>query len=115
MINYDSVKFNNKNPFLEFVKSLTDEEQVDIFSAIDKLIELKNNNQSIPEKLSKYIANGIFELRVRHSNRISRCLYFYGKDRKIIFSNGFIKKQQKTPVNEIERAKKLKTHYLIGE
>ena len=56
-----------------------------------------------------------FESRVRHSNRISRCLYFYGKERKIIFSNGFIKKQQKTPVSEIEKANKLKAYYLIGE
>ena len=99
MINFDSVKFNNRNPFLDFIKSLSDDEQVDIFVAIDKLIELKNNNQRIPEKLSKYISNGIFELRVRHTNRISRCLYFFGKDKKIIFTNGFIKKQQKTPIN----------------
>jgi len=111
MLNFDSVKINNKNPFLEFVKRLNDEEQADIFAAIDKLIELKNNNQRIPEKLSKYIFNGIFELRVRHINRISRCLYFYGKENKIIFCNGFIKKQQKTPINEIEKANKLRTYY----
>ncbi|MGA2298830.1 MAG: type II toxin-antitoxin system RelE/ParE family toxin [FCB group bacterium] len=114
MLSFDSIKINNKNPFLDFVKSLIDEEQADIFAAIDKLLELKNNNQRIPEKLSKYISNGIFELRVRHINRISRCLYFYGKENKIIFSNGFIKKQQKTPINEIERANKFKTYYFEG-
>lgn len=115
MLSFDSVKFNNRNPFLEFVKSLSEDEQTDIFAAIDKLLELKNNKQRIPEKLSKYISNGIFELRVRHANRISRCLYFFVKEEKIIFSNGFIKKQQKTPLNEIERANKLKIHYLKGE
>ena len=95
MINYDSIKFNNRNPFLDFVKSLNDDEQAEIFVAIDKLIEFKNNNQRIPEKISKYISNGIFELRVHHFNRVSRCLYFFGKDKEIIFCNGFIKKQQK--------------------
>ena len=114
MLNYDSVKINNKNPFLDFVKSLTDNEQVEIFAAIDKLIEFKNNNYIIPEKFSKYITNGIFELKVRHYNRISRCLYFFVKENKIIFTNGFIKKQQKTPINEIEKAIKYKSLYLKG-
>ncbi len=114
MISFDSVKFNDRNQFLEFIKSLSDDEQVDIFAAIDKLIELRTNNQRIPEKLSKYITNGIFELRVRHTNKISRCLYFFAKDKKIVFCNGFIKKQQKTPINEIKRAEKLKSHYLNG-
>lgn len=115
MMSFDSVKINGKNPFLDFVISLSDDEQADIFASIDILIELKNNNQRISEKLSKYLTNGIFELRVRHTNRISRCLYFFGKDKKIVFCNGFIKKKQKTPVNEIERANKLKTYYLNGE
>lgn len=114
MLSFDSVLYNGKNQFLEFIKSLNDEEQADIFAAIDKLLELKNSNQRIPEKLSKYITNGIFELRVRHTNRISRCLYFFAKDQKIIFCNGFIKKQQKTPMNEIEKAKKLKSSYIKG-
>ena len=115
MISYDSVRFNDKNPFLEFVKSLSDDEKVDIFAAIDKLIELRNNNLKISEKLSKYISDGIFELRVRHINRISRCFYFFIKEQKIIFCNGFIKKKQKTPGKEIEKAIKLKNLFLSGE
>ena len=41
-------------------------------------------------------------------------LIFFGKDNKIVFCNGFIKKQQKTPINEIEKANKLKTYYFKG-
>ena len=114
MLSFDSVKINDKNPFLEYVKSLNDYEQADISVAINKLIDLRNNNQRVTEKLSKYISNGIFELRIRHTNRISRCLYFFAKDNKIVFTNGFIKKQQKTPANEIKTAIKFKTYYLKG-
>jgi len=52
MLSFDSVLYNCKNQFLEFIQSLSDEEQADIFAAIDKLLELKNSNQRIPEKLS---------------------------------------------------------------
>ena len=68
----------------------------------------------MPEKLSRFVSNGIFELKLQHINRKSRSLYFFSKDNKIIFTHGFIKKQQKTPLNEIEKAKKLKSYYLTG-
>ncbi|MDO9027634.1 MAG: type II toxin-antitoxin system RelE/ParE family toxin [Candidatus Roizmanbacteria bacterium] len=48
--------------------------------------------------------NGIFELRVSFENRISRSFYFYESGRRIIFTHGFVKKEQRTPNSEIERA-----------
>ncbi|MBI5183020.1 MAG: type II toxin-antitoxin system RelE/ParE family toxin [Nitrospinae bacterium] len=53
----------------------------------------------------KNIEDGIFELRVSLENRISRSFYFYEFEKQIIFTHGFIKKEQKTLKNEIERAK----------
>jgi len=96
---------------LEYIKSLSDNEQAEIFVAIEKLIFYKNNNLRIPDKLSKCISNGIFELKVKHENRVSRCLYFFGKEYKLVFTNGFIEKQQKTPIIEIEKAIKIKNEY----
>ncbi|MEK7332727.1 MAG: type II toxin-antitoxin system RelE/ParE family toxin, partial [Nitrospirota bacterium] len=57
------------------------------------------------ENLSKHLDNGIFELRVSFENRISRSFYFYEADKQIIFTHGFIKKEQKTPKSELEKAK----------
>lgn len=37
MLSFDSVLYNGKNQFLEFIKSLNDEEQVYLFATIDKL------------------------------------------------------------------------------
>ena len=46
------------------------------------------------EPYSKYLEDGIFEVRGKVGNDISRVLYHGGK---IILTNGFIKKTQKTP------------------
>jgi phage-related protein len=97
MYRAEFAKYYGKIPILEFLKTLSEEEQVEITVAIEKLLNLKNENNRISEKLSKYLKDGIFELRVNHLNKISRALYFYENDKKIIFTNGFVKKTNKTP------------------
>jgi len=39
-------------------------------------------------------------------------LYFFFVGRKIILTNGFVKKTQKTPASEVETAKKYRAEYL---
>ena len=39
-------------------------------------------------------------------------MYFFYVDQHIILKNGFIKKTQKTPRNEIEKAKKYRADYM---
>lgn len=111
MFRADFAKYYEKIPFLEFLKSLSNDEQVEITAAVDKLLEFKNTNNRIPEKMSKYLKDGIFELRVNHLNKISRSLYFYEKNKLIIFTNGFLKKTAKTPSKELEKAVKIKNYH----
>ncbi|TAL25297.1 MAG: type II toxin-antitoxin system RelE/ParE family toxin [Nitrospirae bacterium] len=96
---------NGKVPMIEFLDSLTIKERAKIFAYIEKLVELKSSGIQPKENLSKHLDNGIFELRISFENRISRSLYFYETDRQIIFTHGFIKKEQKTPKGEIAKAK----------
>lgn len=56
--------------------------------------------------------DGIFELRGKVGSNISRVLYFFYYDGKIILTNGFVKKTQKTPRVEIERVKLYRKDYL---
>ena len=42
----------------------------------------------------------------------SRVLYFFYVDQHIVLTNGFIKKTQKTPPQEIEKAKRYRADYL---
>jgi phage-related protein len=108
-------KYYDKVPFQEFLVSLTEDEKADVLVAIDKLLEFKNNNIKISLKLLKYLRDGIFELRVKHLTKISRGLYFFVKDQKLIFTNGFIKKTEKTPNSEIEKALKIMIKYKTEE
>jgi phage-related protein len=57
------------------------------------------------------LGDGIWEVRSRLSNRIARTL-FAMVDQEIVLLHGFIKKQQKTPQDELELAKKRKKQYL---
>lgn len=66
----------------------------------------------IREPYRKYLSDGIFELRAKEGYGITCVLYFFYVDQHIILTNGFIKKTQKTPRREIERAKKYCTDYL---
>ncbi|OGV98841.1 MAG: hypothetical protein A3I04_07805 [Nitrospinae bacterium RIFCSPLOWO2_02_FULL_39_110] len=105
---FDFAEVNSKVPMIEFLDSLSIKERAKMFTYIDKLIELKNSGIQPKENLSKHLEDGIFELRVSFENRISRSLYFYESEKKIIFTHGFLKKEQKTPKNEIKKAKSIR-------
>ena len=76
-------------------------------------IELIEDLPLIPETYLKYIANtdGLYEIRVRHGSDIFRIFCFFDQHKLIILLNGFQKKSQKTPRQEIALALKLKLQY----
>jgi phage-related protein len=57
------------------------------------------------------LGEGIWEVRSRLDNRIARTL-FAMVNQEIVLLHGFIKKQQRTPQDELELAKKRKRQYL---
>jgi phage-related protein len=103
---------NGKIPFNDFLNELDIDSKIDIFAAIDELIEWKNNKMLIPQSKSKYLRNKIYEMRVRHKNILSRSLYFYYHEQRMVFTNGFIKKSEKAPNTEIEKAERLRKFYI---
>lgn len=73
---------------------------------------LQERGNQLREPYSKHLEDGIFEVRGKVGNDISRVLYFFYYNGKIIMTNGFIKKTQKTPKSEIELSKKYRKEYL---
>ncbi|MCG9879016.1 MAG: type II toxin-antitoxin system RelE/ParE family toxin [Bacteroidia bacterium] len=67
----------------------------------------------VPEKYFKHLTNtsGLYEIRVEVGSNIYRVFSFFDKGKLIILANGFQKKSQKTPANEIELAEKIKKQY----
>jgi phage-related protein len=102
---------NGKKPFEEFILSLPIDERAKVFETINYFVELKTRNLPIKENISKYLGDGIFELRTTTPNKIVRSVYFYQKGAKIVLTHGFVKKGDKAPRKEIERAKELRSLY----
>jgi phage-related protein len=69
--------------------------------------------QQIPTDYLKHMGGteGLYEIRVQQGNDIFRVFCFFDEGKIIVLSNGFQKKTQKTPKNEIEKALKIKREY----
>ena len=106
------VELPNAKPFEEFVLGLPLKERAKVFETINYFLALKNQHLPIKESLSKHLEAGIFEFRISLPNKIARILYFYQRGAKIVITHGFIKKSQKTPQKEIQKAIKLQELYL---
>lgn len=112
MSNY-AVNFFRKSdgscPVEEFLDSLDYKMRAKILLAIS-LLEV--NGPQLREPYSKSLGDGIFEIRAKFGNNITRTLYFFYDGKQIILTNGFVKKTQKTPTAEIQKAKDYRAEYL---
>lgn len=72
---------------------------------------LERNGPLVRMPYSEYLRDGIFEIRAKQGSDIVRVLYFFVSGSKIILTNGFVKKSQKTPGAEIEKAIKYRLDY----
>ena len=102
-------KLDGTCPIAEFLENLEPKMWAKVARNID-LLSL--HNITLREPLVKPVEDGIFELRTQVGNNISRVFYFFFTGKKIILTNGFIKKTQKTPRKYIEVALEFKNEYL---
>ena len=99
--------FYYKHYFLNFFKDLTE----DVQKKFNWTFELIETIDRVPKKYFQYMEDGIYEIRVEVGNNIFRAFSFFDEGKMIVVANGFQKKTQKTPRNEIELAKKIKKEY----
>ena len=95
-------------PVEEFLDSLDNKMRAKILLAIALL---ETNGPQLREPYSKPLGDGIFEIRAKQGNNITRTLYFFYDGKQIILTNGFVKKTQKTPPEEIALAQKYRADY----
>lgn len=102
-------KPNNKCPVEDFLDSLSDDLQVKI-TAVFKLVE---NLDIVPVKFFKKLSGTkLFEIRVEWQSNIYRFPCFFHRNRLVILTHGFQKKKQKTPTNELDKARKYMDDFL---
>lgn len=102
-------KENGECPVEEFLSGLDIKMRAKLVGLLEILQEKGNE---LREPYSKHLEDGIFEIRCKVGNNITRVLYFFYYNGKIILTNGFIKKTQKAPQEEIRLAKLRRRDYV---
>lgn len=101
---------DGKCPVEEFLDSISDNKLASKVVRDMKFLEINGHLVRPPQ--SKAVSDGLFELRTKQSTNIARVFYFFFIGRKIIMTNGFVKKTSKTPPGEKEKALKYMDDYL---
>ena len=94
----------------EFILSL----QIKIQREIVKILKLLEEVEILAEPYFKKLkdTDGIWEVRKRFGSNSFRILFFFDENSIVILTNGFAKKRQKTPKEEILKAERYKRDYL---
>ena len=98
-----------ENHFSEFLKK----QPVKVQNKIFKIIEAIETLERVPSNYLKMLVgtNGLYEARIQLGSDIWRVFCFFDNGKLVILLNGFTKKTQKTPKNEIENALELMQKY----
>jgi phage-related protein len=98
-----------KQYFLDFYEEQSEEVQ----EKIEWTLQLIRIVRRVPEKYFKHIegTTGLYEIRIELGNSIFRIFSFFDRGNLIVLGNGFQKKTQKTPKQEIRKAIKIMEEY----
>jgi len=101
---------SGKSPVEDFLDSLSGKQAQKVLWVLRLVEEL----DVVPTQYLKKLVStdDIWEVRVRFGGNIFRLLGFFDGTTLMILTNGFAKKSQKTPRQEIELATRRKNEYL---
>lgn len=106
---------------MQYFETIFLEEVDEFLETLDKkskkkvIFNVRIAEQTNDPELFKKLAGNIWEFRTKYLGKQIRLLAFWDKTDKehtlVLASNGFIKKTQKTPKSEIERAERIREKY----
>lgn len=96
-------------PAKDFILSLDEKLRAKTLRNINLLARV---GTALREPESSKLDDGIFEIRTKVGTNLTRVLYFFYIGKKAVLTNGFVKKTQKTPKREIEKAKSYRDDFL---
>ncbi|MGJ1420704.1 type II toxin-antitoxin system RelE/ParE family toxin [Sphingobacterium spiritivorum] len=102
-----------KDYFDNFFETLTDKAK----DKIDEVLFMMTILERVPSKFFKSIEGqkGLFEIRIEYESNIYRIFCCFDKGNLVILFNGFQKKTQKIPVNQLNKAVKIMEEYFNEE
>jgi len=98
-----------KHYFMEFMNSLTEKEALKVYYVLDML----KMQERVSEKFVKHLRDGLYEIRCEYNGNIYRVFFCFDNGRIVVLFNGFQKKSQKTPRNELAKALQIKDEYFL--
>ena len=93
--------------FERFIEKLLPKE----LTKLNYIISLLETCDRVPTKFIGYIRDGLYELRMEFNSNIYRVFFIFDDGQIVVLFNGFQKKSQKAPQNEIDKALKIKEAY----
>ncbi|MDO5665332.1 MAG: type II toxin-antitoxin system RelE/ParE family toxin [Bacteroidia bacterium] len=102
-----------KDYFENFFKELPEK----VRQKIDEVLFMVTIIERVPVKFLKSIKNskGLYEIRVESSGNIYRIFCCFDKGNLVVLFNGFQKKSQKLPKNELQTAQRLMKEYFENQ
>jgi len=99
-------------PLREWLKSLPSPEDRKLIGEDIKTVEF---GWPVGMPVCRSLGGGICEIRTHLTqDRIARVLFYIDAKRRMVLLHGFIKKTQKTPLNDLELARKNKSKHERG-
>lgn len=98
-----------KNYYWDFFNAQTEK----VKDKIDYVLFLVTVADRIPKKFFEQMTgyDGLFEIRIEFESNIYRIFCCFDEGNLVVLFNGFQKKTQKTPKQEIEKALRIKEEY----
>lgn len=84
---------NGECPVEQFLDEISDQKLK--AKTLDNIFRLSMEGRCAREPLSKYVEDGIYELRTKQGSNIDGIFYFFVIGEQIILTNGYIKKDRK--------------------
>jgi phage-related protein len=99
----------HKHYFIDFYLGQTEKVQ----EKIEYVFKILRTVQNVPKKFLDHMTGteGLYEIRIELDGNIYRIFCCFDKGNLVVLFNGFQKKTQKTPKQEIDMALKLKDEY----
>lgn len=113
-MSYNIIYYEKKNgecPVRDFIKQFDVASEAPIVFA--RLALLEEYGPQLKRPYADFLRDKIYELRFKIFKKQIRLLYFFFHGNSIVLAHGFIKKTDKVPENEIERAIRYRLDYLV--
>lgn len=101
-------KPDGSEPVKEFLLSVDDKMRARLLRTINLLAQ---NGTTLRMPYSEHLVDGIFEIRAKVGSNISRVLYFFVIGKRIVLTNGFVKKHKRHPKAKLSLQRNIETNF----